>query len=89
MSVEEDKLLEIKYARRASKTYKTNIESNSAGVKSDGSFKFHFGRIHFVFVSKFIYDVKVCTIAHIYYTRTTVSIGSVHKLWLHPNCGQT
>ncbi|XP_065221412.1 intermembrane lipid transfer protein VPS13A-like isoform X2 [Planococcus citri] len=58
LSVEEEKLMEIKYVRRSRRLSKTNIETNADDIKSDGVFKFHFSRIHVVVMFKLIYDIQ-------------------------------
>ena len=62
LSVEEEKLMEMKYVRRSPRVSKTNIEANTEDIKSDGVFKFHFSRIHVVVMFKLIYDVQVIII---------------------------
>lgn len=58
LSVEEEKLMEIKYVRRSPRASKTNIETTD-DIKSDGVFKFYFSRIHVVLMFKLIYDLEV------------------------------
>ncbi len=70
-SVEEEKLLEIKYDRRTARPRKSGIEPNLQEIKSDGNFKFQLGRTNLVFAFKHIYDLRVGkrqkTIIIIYY----------------------
>lgn len=59
-STDEDKVFEMKYVRYASQlNNKNDISPNIDDTTTDGSFKFHLGQIHVVFLYKLIVQLHV------------------------------
>ncbi|KAM7249006.1 hypothetical protein ACFE04_004047 [Oxalis oulophora] len=58
LTVDDGKLIEMKYDRRTPRAGKTNLELNQNDLKSDGQFKFHLGRVNVVLLYKLIVDTE-------------------------------
>lgn len=60
ISVEEDKVFELKYVRHSPRLYNVgDLGSSKDDVKSDGSLKLNVERIHVVLLYKMLIDVQV------------------------------
>ncbi|CAH1390229.1 unnamed protein product [Nezara viridula] len=59
LSVEDEKVLDMKYVRHSPRFYKNpDIDTKKDDVKSDGTLKIHVGRIQLVFFCKMILDFQ-------------------------------
>lgn len=59
ISVEDDKVLELKYVRHSPRLYNRGLGSKTDDVHSDGSLKINLERLHLVIIYKMIVDLQV------------------------------
>lgn len=52
--------MEFKYVRHNPRLYKTNIETQTDDVKSDGSIKLYIGQVHITVLCSILLDFQVC-----------------------------
>lgn len=59
LSVEEDKVFELKYVRHSPRLYNKGLGSTQDDVHTDGSLKLNLEKIHVVLVYKMAVDIQV------------------------------
>lgn len=63
--IDEDKVFDLKYVRFSPRVHKGSLTQNE-DVKSDGSFRFYFGRLHVVVLYKVLFELQVSTFIYIF-----------------------
>lgn len=68
VSTDEDKVFDVKYVRHASHlNHRNDISPSHDDITTDGSFKFHLGRIHITFLYKLVVQLQVSIATNINY----------------------